>query len=241
MNQFLLVIRGIHHIRKEIFRYLKPSEISNTCIACETVLSNYEKSKYMNPINELFWSTELLIGDTHKYNSSIVLLGGDIDNITNDNHRYLHFHIYINKPHGENKEIGVANFYDRLMLSVYSDISVSRTTDLVYVCKDKRIKCTIFVNPTFYVSNIAAYTLITAYESVLEFIAEWKANDYILHSNRCEINYLILDAQGWRYEQGTLTLSVNNMVFSDCEYKTLTVVGASPSTSAFEMLIGSDL
>ena len=241
MNKLQYIIRNMYHIRTEIFRYLKPSEISNICAVYNVILSNYERNLYMSPINELFWSTEFLVDKRSKYDTNIALLGDDLNKITDSRYKHLNLHVYINKPYTEDKEIESMSLYERVASSIHSNVTISEITDLEYKCIDERIKYTIYINPLHDTMSTYDRTLRLVYNDLLNLSVDWRYNNYELCSNKCYICYFVLDTLDQRFRIGTLMLRADVTLLDDRTYKFLVISAVSPDITVLGAMVGTHL
>lgn len=82
------IFNTISPVRSRLLELLKPSEIAGICMVTGSMLSKYEKNKYMYPLNEIFYSLEW----SHPLRSNIhimSLLGDNVENLCNPKYKRI--------------------------------------------------------------------------------------------------------------------------------------------------------
>ena len=131
------IFNDLTPVRQTLLKLLRPSEISGLCIVTGNILSDYERNKYMYPLNEIFYSLDWV----HPLYSNInvmSLLGDNVKNLCDPRYKQIRLlcllwkdvHIPCNKQIYNNIHLGRdTNIYDQLHIihnnfHIYNDIEI---------------------------------------------------------------------------------------------------------------------
>lgn len=234
MKTYLLDIITYHiPIKENLFRYLKPSEISSLCVSLGLHLNRYEKRKYMNPINEIFIIDSILSSDNK---SDILIIGDNIRDIIRYD-KSASFYIYVPNT----KRPGSSTYINAMYIlpHMYIDIQHEQQ-DYVgghYTCTGKNIIFQLCMVPKAEYDYSMPGDISTICKDVLRIIELWKSDNYMEGTiYNCTIPCYISDTNGQRYEDLTLNIKSVLHTLYDLDIHILKIVDIQPRINVTEPL-----
>lgn len=217
-------------IRENIFKYLRPSEISDLCVATGLYLSNFEKNKYMFPINEIFINTDYIKGSDNNY---IAIIGNDVKGILNSS-KNTKVNILSYKEMSENSHINyteLTSLYTKN--NIYDNVGkvFTGTTKISNIYKGDRIEAHLSMacNVGLYTNAHIGYKYLG--HEMDNIIKLWKQDYYNEGEYRCNLECYTLYNNKREFHNIQMVLRHHkDTEVADTVYVALKIADISPLT-----------
>lgn len=244
-NNLTSILPRYTPIRDNIFKYLKPTDISKLCVITKYLLLDFEKEKYMNPLLEIFDNFDKSFNEVQLSDCNFILMGDDVKSITNykatqiqlymhaDNYtlpynKYAEEDVYAVSKHVMTLESFIFNMLseDVHLLNISEENEINTVRISIYLTVEK-VDLVKFKEPPFRLCDMDS--------NLNSLIEECNSREHEDDSVESSI-YCLIHLEGIsKYMTINLEVTSHKMPYSSDNY--LLICSITPGISIFEPLL----